>query len=512
MKIITVAQTREMERIALKERGISSTLLMERAASAVTEVVKKMVGARQSPRAVVFCGTGNNGGDGIGVAYMLLEAGWHVDAYLVGKMDKMTPNSKEMESRLDAAGGHLHLFEIAQEEIQQQVAQAHVLVDALFGPGLNTPLHDQGEQAVLLMNSAIAPVVSVDIPSGIEADTGMVLGCAVEADYTVVLTRPKMGHYTGDGMVLSGEVEVVDIGMPEDLVAQAHSDAHVLQMSEVSLPKRVRNAYKRDFGHGYIVGGCVGYTGAPVFCARAAVRMGVGLVSVGVPVPAWPVVAGKLLESMCHPLPAGKDGKLSLEAVENIITRAEDVNVCLIGPGLGRGNGVFSVVRHLIRELDMPIIIDADGINALKDHIDVLEHRRENITILTPHDGEFARLLGRPVGEDRVAEAKAFAVEHSCYVVLKGYRTITALPDGRIFINATGNPGMATGGSGDALSGMILGLLAQGFPPEKAVPLAVLCHGRAGDLAAEELGEYSMTPSDLVTYLPQVLKSIVEKE
>ena len=251
----------------------------------------------------------------------------------------------------------------------------------------------------------------------------------------------------------------------------------------------------------------MGYSGAPVLSARAAVRSGGGLVSVGVPAPVWPVAGAKLEEAMPHPLPANREGGFSLEAAEEALHRMESCGVCLIGPGLGRSNSAASVVRRVLRTTHLPVVLDADGINALAGHIDVLDERKGLITILTPHDGEFARLSDEDLsGEHRLEAARSFARTHGCCLVLKGYRTITAFPDGATYINTNGNPGMAVGGSGDVLSGIILSLMGQGIPCREAVPMAVWIHGAAGDLCAREIGEYGMLPSDMIARLPEVLE------
>ena len=552
MKLSTAAQMREMDRIAIEERGIPSDVLMERAAAALAREVQDLAeelwpspepgrektcylpeargevlaaGGSSHPftrddprapdrplRAALFCGAGNNGGDGVACARLLLEAGWEVRAYLVGRREKMTRDCRLMEERLRAAGGTLADFVPGDGGTDAWTLGADVLVDAVFGVGLNAEVRGEALAAIALMNRAPAPTVAADLPSGVEADTGRVLGAAVEAARTVTFTLPKPGHYVGRGGLCSGQVRVVPIGIPDDLVSGADCPASVFTAADAQLPRRPRDAHKGDFGRAYILGGSVGYTGAPVLAARAAVRSGAGLVTVGVPAPVWPIAAAKLLEAMPQPLPAGKDGMLSLEAVEALREKLSGADVCLVGPGLGRGSGVASVIRHLLIDLRLPMVLDADGINALEGHIDILDGRQGCLTVLTPHDGEFARLTGHLPGEDRLGEARAFAAAHGCCLVLKGHRTITAFPDGAAFVNTTGNPGMAKGGSGDVLAGMILAFLAQGLPARRAVPLAVWCHGRAGDRAAADLGEYGMTPSDLTDRLPGVLKEIVNEE
>lgn len=267
------------------------------------------------------------------------------------------------------------------------------------------------------------------------------------------------------------------------------------------LPRRVRTAHKGDFGRVYILAGSVGFTGAPVLAAAGALKTGAGLVTVGTPQGAYPAVAAKLLCAMPKPL-AEKNGVVAEGALPGIFKALSGSDAALVGPGLGRAD---TVARAVVEEANCPLVVDADGLNALAGHIDVLGARRDKVTVLTPHFGEFCRLLGETPADPRKA-ARVFAAEYGCIVVLKGHRTLTAFPGGEAFVNPTGNPGMATGGSGDVLAGMLVSLLGQGFDPKWAVPAAVYLHGRAGDLAAEALGEYAMTAADLLTYLPAAVR------
>lgn len=272
-----------------------------------------------------------------------------------------------------------------------------------------------------------------------------------------------------------------------------------------SLPQRARESHKGNFGKVNIISGSVGYTGAPCLAAAGALRAGVGLVSVGVPGEVYPIVAAKLLCAMPYPL--GEGLRLTEQELETAVERCRDKDAVVIGPGLGNHPDTLAFARRLIRRVECPLVVDADGINALAGHIDGLDSRRGRVSVLTPHMGEFARLLGREVGGDRAAEARDFAVAHGCILVLKGHETLVACPDGEIYVNQTGNPGMASGGTGDVLSGMVAAFLAQGFEPAKAATAAVYLHGMAGDLAAEVLGEYAMTAKDLLKYLPQAMKA-----
>ncbi|MBU5434746.1 NAD(P)H-hydrate dehydratase [Pseudoflavonifractor sp. MSJ-37] len=510
MKIATARQMREMDRAAIQDRGIDSTRLMENAAQAVAEAA--FLAAQTRPeregrirRAICFCGAGNNGGDGVAAARQLLERGMEVRAVLVGRREKMTPDNREMERRLESVGGHLEDFRPEDPAFVQWCLDADVMVDALFGIGLNTDLRGDSLTAVQMMNTCDIPVVSADIASGVEADTGRILGDAVRADVTVTFSLAKAGHFLGKGDLCTGRLIVTEIGIPLDLVHGVESGLYSVCGNDVRLPERPRESHKGDFGRDVIIGGAMGYTGAPVLAARAAVRSGAGLVSLGVPEPIWPIVAAKLETAMPRALPAGADGMLTLAGIDQAEAMLRPADACLIGPGLGRDSETAELVRRLLRTTAAPVVLDADGINALEGHIDVLEERRGRVTILTPHDGEFARLGGDLSGGDRLSAARERSRRLDCCIVLKGHRTITAFPDGTAYVNTTGNPGMAVGGSGDVLGGIILSLLGQGFPEREAVPMAVWIHGRAGDLCAETLGEYSMAPTDLIERLPQVL-------
>ncbi|MGM9607706.1 MAG: NAD(P)H-hydrate dehydratase [Oscillospiraceae bacterium] len=523
MELYTAAQMKEIDRIAIQERGIPSTLLMERAARALVNEVLALPIPRQSKlggaawitkdgrepseeeqaafwaarqrSAVVFCGPGNNGGDGVASARFLLREGWKVKCVLVGKREKMTDDCREMERRLIEAGGVLEDFEPAN---RWEYTGFDVAIDALFGVGLNSDLRPDAVEAVRMMKSA-QWVVSADVPSGIHADTGEVLGRAVQADVTVTFSAGKPGLYVGQGAVHSGRVVVADIGIPRDLMDRDASTTSVVDRPR--LPRRRRDAHKGNFGRLFILAGSVGYTGAPVLASRAAVRGGAGLVTLAVPQEIYPIVAVKCDEAMPWPWP---------ESDEEILEKAKSCDVALIGPGLGQGKRAEKLVLSLLRDLTCPVILDADGLNILSRHIDVLD-KREGLTVLTPHDGEFARLSGctLPIA-DRLQAARDFAEKHSCILVLKGHRTITAAWSRCCVVNTTGNPGMARGGSGDALAGLIAGQLAQRLRVD-TVPEAVWLHGRAGDLAAADKGEYGMTVGDLIEQIPYAMKECEEE-
>ena len=514
MRLATAEQMRELDRQAIEERGIPSIDLMEKAAEGITKAALELLPHRPGKcRAAVFCGTGNNGGDGIAAARMLRSRGVQVRAFLVGNYDRMTADALEETRRLSEAGLELEQFE--QDDLSQSAwtRSSHVIVDAVFGFGLSREIAPESDfgAAIRLMNESAAPVVAADIASGVEASTGRVLGCAVRADKTVTFTLAKVGQAVGDGKLCSGETVVWDIGIPEDLKKSVVCRAQTVEteFAKDALPRRKTDGHKGNFGKLLIVGGAVGYTGAPYLTAAAAVRSGTGLVFLGVPQAIWAVEAAKCVSSMPFPL-ADRDGLLSREALPAIREKLSGCDVLALGPGLGKNGETEQLVCDLLEETQQPVVLDADGINVLAGHIDILDRRRGRVTILTPHDVEFGRIGGDLSHGDRVRAAREFAMEHGCILVLKGHRTITASPEGNVLVNTTGNSGLAKGGSGDVLTGIIASLLAQGTAPVQAAALGVWLHGRSGDLAAERLTEFGMTPEDVVKLLPEAFLELTE--
>ncbi|MBE6964080.1 MAG: NAD(P)H-hydrate dehydratase [Ruminococcaceae bacterium] len=511
MKLATAAQMKELDRQAIEERGIPSIELMERAAEGVAAAALELLPEDPAEcRVAVFCGSGNNGGDGIAAARLLHCKGVNVRVFLAGSKEKLTPDAQEETRRLAECGVEMERFDPENAGQTDWIRTCHVLIDALFGVGLSRPIDPASRYAaaIRLMNGCAAPVVAADIASGVEADSGRVLGCAVKADKTVTFTFAKAGQAVGDGALCSGEVRVWDIGIPTDLKQGVRSHLHTVDeaFARDALPPRKADGHKGDFGKVLIVGGAVGYTGAPYLTALAAVRSGCGLVSLGVPRAIWAVEAVKCVSAMPFPLP-DTGGMLNLDALPEIEKKLSACDVLALGPGLGRSPETEQLVCRLL-ETEKAVVLDADGINALAGHIDVLDRRRDRITILTPHDVEFARLGGDLSHGDRIRAARDFAVEHGCILVLKGYRTITATPEGTILVNTTGSSTLAKGGSGDVLTGVIASLLAQGAAPVQAAALGVWLHGRAGDLAARRLSAYAATPEDVTAALGEAFLSL----
>ena len=503
MKLTNSKAMRDADERAIHVLGIPSTLLMTNAARELAAAALELMGKNKS--AVIFCGSGNNGGDGIGAAVYLLRRGAEIRCFLAGERAKMTEDSAEMERRLLELGGSLEDFNPEDAQIRRLTNEAGAVIDALFGIGLNSELRGKALAAVKIINESKAPVVSADIASGVEADTGRILGEAVRANITVAFSMPKIGHLVEPGCTCCGELRVADIGIPAEILRVAETDIFALGAEDISLPQRPKISHKGDYGKLLVVGGSVGYTGAPVLCAKAAARSGAGLVSVGVPSSIYGITAGRLLEPMPFPLADDGNGRLSLNALPVLTEKLSSSDACVIGCGLSRSEDLTELVRTIVLNSPKQLVIDADGLFALGDDPQIIKSAQK-APILTPHEGEFARLGGVLTG-DRVSDARNFALSRECVLVLKGHRTICAFPDGEVYIIMAGNPGMAKGGSGDVLAGIIGALLGQ-LSPKKAVLTACAIHAMAGNLAAECFGEYSLLPTDIIEAISEITKSI----
>ena len=520
MRLSTAAQMKEMDRRAIEERGIPSPVLMERAARHVAEEAVRFLErengscGRRPYRAAVFCGPGNNGGDGAAAARFLAERGLETRAFLVGSREKMTADTRLMEERLAQAG--LALEDWQTEEQKAWCACADLILDALLGVGLRGEVRPGVKETILWLDSLDKPVLAVDIASGIHSDTGEVMGAALHAAVTVTFTLPKFGHLEGQGGYYTGELKTADIGIPEDVVEQVLAEkddegkAPVFEACDGAcagrlLPRRRPDGHKGTFGRVSITGGSIGLTGAPVLASRGAARCGSGLIFLGVPESIYPVTAASCLEVMPSPL-SDQNGRISSRAFFQILERLNSCDAGLIGPGLGRSQELSLLVCKLLEQTAVPLVLDADGLYAVKDRKELLRQRQEKglVTILTPHEGEFA-YLGGDLSLGRRRAALRFAERYGCILALKGPATVTASPDGRVYINTTGNNGMAKGGSGDVLAGMVLSFLGQGMEPVEAAALAVYLHGLAGDLCRDRLGEYGMLPGDLAEEIPAAI-------
>ena len=511
MKIVTAQQMRELDRRAIQERGIPGLTLMENAGRAAAEAAARLTRKSNDRPIVILCGRGNNGGDGFVAARHLRELGRRVQVFLAAARADVAGDAEANLRRLEEGG-----IEVTEVEDPQPVVSsfcsAGLVVDALLGTGLSGRVRGLPGQLIEAVNACGLPVLAVDVPSGLDADTGEPLGLAVRAAETVTMGLPKIGLLLYPGMDYVGRLTVADIGFPPDLVNDSPSLADLMEPEWVRmlLPRRRRSAHKGSFGRVLVIAGSEGMTGAACLCAQGALRVGAGLVTVGCPASVNDILEVKLTEAMTFPLPETYSRTLDTRALALILELAEEASVVAMGPGLSREPETAVLVRRLVARVERPIVIDADAINALADAAMILEGDHAP-AVLTPHPGEMARLMG--VATDKVQARRAYFTEAAARrfrsaVVLKGARSIVAERGRPLTVNPTGNPGMASGGTGDVLTGMVAGLIALGLLPFEAAAAATYLHGLAGDIAADRVGEASMVASDLLEALPAAIRRV----
>lgn len=529
MRVLTAAEARAFDRWAIQELGVPAMVLMENAALAVAEAIASGFG--EARRIAIFCGPGNNGGDGLALARQLVTRGYEVGIFLAAFGRELSADCAQQLAICRAMG--LATFDLGDDwqESAESALSADLIVDALFGTGLERPLKAPYAGLVEWMNALPAPRLAVDIPSGLDASRSHPIGPAVQADATVTFAAPKVAHLLQPAAEWVGELSVADLGVPFDLGPCTDGELVVRTAEELAhgLPSRASAAHKGEFGHVLLVAGSRGKAGAAILAARGAVRGGAGLVSVATVESAWAALAGAVPEAMSLPLPEDASGGLPFAALGRLLEAARERDVLAVGPGLGQSAGTFRLVRSLVVEAsDIPLVLDADGLNAIaeaaagtgsksgpggrkgKRGLGLLATRRAP-TVLTPHPGELARLLGcstAAVEADRLASVRRAVELSGAIVVLKGSRSLVGMPSGEISINTTGNPGMASGGSGDVLTGLLAARLAQGDDPAFAAQVAVHLHGLAGDLAAAA-GVAPAVPAGLLAeYLPQAYEKL----
>ncbi len=513
MKVVKAAQMQALDRETIEDVGIHGLILMENAGRGTAEIIMSTFGQELSQKgALVVAGPGNNGGDGFVIARHLVQAGHDVHVISLAPDEKFRGDALVNLGIVRNLGIPVTLC-VSEEVLLENYAafeQAGVIVDALFGTGLGRPLAGRFAQAVGYMNRVEAPVISVDIPSGLSSDTGLPLGAAVEADVTCTMAMPKIGHVSWPGCEYTGTLHIIDIGIPRSVVDKADIDVEAIGRDELAglLKARPGSGHKGTFGHVVIVGGSRGKSGAAVLAAEGALHSGAGLVTVACAASSQPVMAQKLTEAMTLGISEADSGEPSEKAVDELVMFAENKKALVIGPGLGIGREAASFVQALVQRVTIPLVADADALTGLADSLDLLKDRKNGAdTVLTPHPGEMARLCKCSVQEvqaDRIGKALGLSGDTGAFVVLKGSRTVIAAPDGRVCINTTGNSGMGTGGMGDVLSGMIGALLAQGYEAWEAARIGVCAHGAAADLLASARGPYGWTAGELASWLPRV--------
>ena len=509
MYLVSAAQMRELDRLTIEKYGTPGHVLMERAGSGATQALLDFFEQRPK-RVIVVAGRGNNGGDGFVMARLLKKQGIACEVILAAKKREVRGDARRnLQAFLRLRGRVEEITALEQvPAAEKRLERCDVIVDALLGTGLNTAV--RGIQAALIasMNARDVPIVSVDIPSGLHADSGQPVGCAVEAALTVTFGYPKLGQVLYPGTAQVGQLACVDIGIAPQALAEV---APQLTRREVGGQIRARHpeSHKGDFGHLLVLAGARGKSGAAVLSASAALRTGSGLVTLAGPQGLIPIFSSVLLEAMTAPQPERADGSLKLNA--RVLSQAlHGKSAVVFGPGIGVSAETKRMARWLLKNSQVPLLIDADGLNCVASQVAMLKTARVPV-VLTPHPGEMSRLTALSTSDiqaRRLEVARQFATRHGCYLVLKGARSIIAAPDGRAWINPTGNPGMASGGMGDVLSGIIGGLLAQGYAPDEACCLGVFLHGAAADTFAHQHGQAGLLARDVIDNLPDTLRTL----
>ena len=526
MKILTAAEMREVDRLTTERYGIPSLSLMENAGKGIADFMSARFGRLESRRIIVLCGKGNNGGDGFVAARHLADAGATPIVILVAAQDEMRGDAATNRDRWQKPGGEVHVVRTSSDwqTVKPSVNSADLIVDALLGTGVRGAVEGLLSEVIREVNRRERGriVIAVDIPSGLPADMDSAMSQnrtetkdsgndIVAANYTVTFTAPKVGMFHGNATAYVGQLLVREIGSPPQLVEEVGKGTvrwlETGEFCEFALPRKP-DGNKGNYGHALIVAGSVGKSGAAVMASWAALRIGAGLVTAAVPEPVLPLVAVPNPEVMTETLPATDTGSISLRALEyerfNGIVKGK--SVIGIGPGLTTQTETVQFVRTVVgKYLDIPIVLDADGLNAFDGHAQELKATRKMLAV-TPHPGEMARLVGsdtRQIQSRRLEVARKAAAEWNAFVILKGHQTVIAAPDGNAWINSTGNAGMATGGTGDVLTGMLAGLIAQHGAGAAALCFGVYLHGLAGDIAYKDSGEAPLMATDLIRSIPR---------
>jgi len=512
LKIVTASEMQEIDRKSIEEYGISGAILMERAGLAVASKINELFSdIVHRVLCVVLCGGGNNGGDGLVIARLLHNQGRDVRVFLTVKPEDLKGDAKINYNAAIKFGVPIRPIKEFLTPPSSFFPCPCLIVDALLGTGLNKEVRSPLFETITKVNEMSYPVISVDIPSGISSDTGQIMGCAIKAQHTVTFGLPKRGHLLYPGAEYTGKLYVEDIGFAQALLKSEKIKVNLIGRDDAVelMPPRPSYSHKGTYGHVLLVAGSRGKTGAAFMSAKACLRSGAGLVTIGIPETLMNIFQSRVTEEMTLLLPDRGDGTLSYSSADTILEFLDrKAGVLAIGPGISVSNDTSKLMLSLITNSKAPMIIDADGINAIAGRTDVLKTAKAPI-ILTPHPGEMARLMSsQQIEKDRINTAVSFAKKTKTYVVLKGVPTIVAMPEGEAFINPTGNPGMATAGTGDVLTGMISAFLAQGLTPLNASILGVYMHGLIGDIVAQKKGRHSLIASDIINAIPSVFRRI----
>lgn len=505
---------KKLDEISTNEYGIPGLVLMENAGLAVVQQIEKLDIPKK--HAVVICGTGNNGGDGFVIARHLYNRGWKVNVLVCGNAGKIKGDALVNHTAARNIGVPFYGIDDNSIDLAERlIREGSLIVDAMLGTGVKGTLRGLYRTIVEKVNESDAYTISVDIPSGLDADTGFSGEGCIAADCTVTFQLPKVGLVINDGPKACGDLKVADISIPEAAVTSMKLSMNLLEKDMIKelIPNRDFNTHKGSFGRVFAAACSKGMEGSGLLSAKAALRSGAGTVLLGLPDSLKRFFSSDAPEIMTMGLEDKGTGKLAKECILQLLETAEKSSTLLIGPGLTNDEDIREIMNEVIMNCKVPMVIDADGLNAIASNPEVLKRRKAEI-VITPHPGEMARLCGcktMDIQRDRLGYAGRFAEDFGVAVVLKGYRTIIALPDGMIYINPTGNPGMATAGSGDVLAGIISGFAAQKFKLSDAAVCGVYIHGAAGDCAAGKIGEYGLKAGDIIENIPHTIKNIAER-
>lgn len=513
MIVVTAEQMREMDRLTIQKYGVPSLKLMERAGEGIAKAILERFGRVATKGVLIVAGKGNNGGDGFVVARLLKKKRIPCEILLLSKRDEVSPDAAEnLGAFLRVKGKVSEIDEGGLDLLAQRMDGKGLLVDAILGTGMKNEVRGIYADTIRAMNRSGIPIVAVDIPSGLHTDSGTPLGMSVKAEMTVSLGYPKLGQVIYPGLDYVGDLVVADIGIDPRAEEEVSPKTELLTRDEIRrlVPVRHPDSHKGTYGHMLVIAGSRGKTGAAILASRAAMRSGAGLATLASARSLNNIFAGALVEVMTALLRENAAEEMEPPSDEEWRHLLERKNSLLFGPGIGVTDGTRSALRWLLRNLEIPWVIDADGLNNLALEVDRLRSAKTP-PILTPHPGEMARLIGKDsatVNRSRVDVARSFAMERRCHVVLKGARTVIATSEGKVFINPTGNPGMASGGMGDVLAGMLAALLGQRLSPEDAMKLGVYLHGFVGDRVAAEKGHIGLVASDIIEGLPSGFRAL----
>ncbi|MFC2164575.1 NAD(P)H-hydrate dehydratase [Acidobacteriota bacterium] len=515
MKVLTSKQMQEIDRKAIKELGIIGPILMENAGVQIFNEIIRRFPTVEDKKIVIVAGKGNNGGDGFVIARHLFNRGFRPQVIFLAKKEELKGDAALNAGIADRIG--ISIYEASTEKRwasqKMKIRQASVIVDAIFGTGLVNPAGGRYAKVIKDINRSKSYKVAVDIPSGLSSDTYRIIGPCIKADLTVCLAAPKIAHVFTPAEEHIGELVIGDIGLPPFLFEDPSLKLEMVETKDI-LPyfkPRKRDGHKGNYGHLLILSGSLGKTGASIMAGKAALKMGAGLVTVGTPESCLPIVARGMAELMTEPLPETPEKTFSADALARSLELLRGKDILMLGPGISTHEATSELVLELLPKIKVPVVLDADALNILAKKPKILKKLKKP-AILTPHPGEFARLLGisnKEVLDRKLELVPKFAQKYGVFLVLKSYRTITGTPDGRVFINPTGNAGMASAGSGDVLSGMIASMIIQEKDMLLATLAAVYIHGLSGDIGVSRIGEKPLTATNLIQYLSAAIKRLI---